>query len=251
MKLPFKFTTLLLLGAALAFTACDKDEDELEIPQEEPTPTTESAPTTPTIEGADASLWAIRSASTQSVGGMTIDINIGLAVAAFSEGANFETLTDVGTVEVDGNMLTKQENNAYTFTPSQTDPTGLDFDNTVNWEITGGNGFQPFNTSMTITFPEVSEITSGTTVSKSAGYTLTVNEVTYSDSVLFMIGDVIKYIPGNAESCTFTSAELSGLSNGASVATVAGFSATPTVSDGKTIYHGRETVQTTSITIED
>lgn len=251
MKTTFKFPLLFILVVALAFTACEKEEEEPVIPQNDPTPTTQSAPPTPTIEGADASLWAIRSASTQTVGGFTVDVNIGLAVAAFAEGANFETLVDVGTVEVDGTMLTKQANNAYTFTPSQTDPTGLDFDNNVTWEITGGSGFQQFNTAMNITFPTVSEITSGSTVSKSAGYTLTVNEVTYSDSVLFMIGDVIKYIPGNGESCTFTSAELSGLSNGASVATVAGISATPTLSNGKTIYHGRETVRTISVTIED
>lgn len=252
MKNAHHYLTLLVLSFAIVFVACDKDEEEL-IP-EVPTSTTETtdpAPPTPTIEGADGALWAIRSVSSQTIAGMTVDINIGLAVAAFTDDDNFASLVDVGTVEVDGNALTKNANNSYTFTPTTTDPTGIDFDNEVNWVISGGSGFQAFNTSMTITFPEVSEITSGTTVSKSAGYTLTVDDVTAADSVLFMVGDVIKYVTGNGESCTFSPDELAGLSNGTSFATVAGLSSTPTVSDGKTIYHGRETVQSKSITIAD
>lgn len=251
MKVSFRFTSLLLLSAALVFTACEKDEDEPEIPQENPTTETESAPTTPQFSNADGSLWAVNSMSTQSVGGFEVDVNIGIAVGAFTENGDFNTLVDVGTVSVDDNNLTRQSNNSYTLTPSQTNPTGIDYNTDVNWSVSGGNGFSEFTYTSSIPWPTASEISSGGTVSKSAGYTLTVGSVENADSVLFMIGSAIKTIPGNAVSCTFSADELSGLDNGTSVASVAPYASEPENFGGKTIYIGKEAVQTRTVTIED
>lgn len=251
MKVSFKFTTLILFASALAFTACDKDDDVLEIPQDDPTPTTEPAPATPQFSNADGSLWAVNSASSQSVGGFEVEINIGIAVGAFTENGEFNTLVDAGTVSVDDNNLTRQTNNAYSLTPSQTNPTGIDYNTDVNWSVSGGSGFIDFTYTSSIPWPTASEITSGGTVSKSSGYTLTVNTVENADSVLFMVGSAIKTISGNATSCTFTSVELSGLDNGANVASVVPYASEPENFGGKTIYIGKEAVQSKSVTIED
>lgn len=244
------FPFLLLLFLAVGFSSCDKDTDDLIPDDPTPEPTTAPAPT-PTISNADAALWAVKSMSSQTVSGMTIDMTIGVAAAAFSDGGDFNNLVDVGSVKVDGNSLTRHENNGYTRTPSTTEPTGLDFSSTVSWEIEGGSGYQNTTTSMNIAFPEMDAISSSTTISKSQGYTFTVGNTSGADSVLFQVGEVIKYVPGNATSCTFSSGELSGASTGVSVMIAAAFTSTPTNISGNMIYHGRETVRSKTIEITE
>lgn len=248
MKSSSKFPVLFFLALAIGFTSCDKDTDDL-IP--DATPATQSAPPTPTISGADGALWAVRTVTSQNVAGMNIDVNFGLAVAAFSDGGDFNSLVNVGSVKVDSHSLTKHDNNSYTQIPSATDPAGIEFDNSVSWEIEGGSGFQGTTTTMNITFPEVSAITSASTVSKSAGYTVSVDNTTGADSVLFLVGGVVKYVAGNATSCTFSASELSGVSTGTSVVQAAAFTSTPTTIGGKTIYHGREAVRSKTVEITE
>lgn len=251
MKYSINFFTLLLFAAALVFTACDKDEDDVIPPFDDPTPTEDTTPVTPQIAGADGSLWAVKSLTTTEVAGMVFDTEIGIAVGAFNNNGDFDDLVDVGTVKADGNTLTKYENNSYSLTPSQTNPTGIDFGNDVEWEVAGGSGFGAFTTTSSIPWPEFSEITSGTTVSKSAGYTVTVDWVTGADSVLFMVGSVIKTIPGNAVSCAFSAGDLADVSTGTSVVTVAPYVSAPETLGGKTIYVGKEAVRSQTVTIEN
>jgi len=250
MKTAINYSTLLLLCAALFFAGCKKDEDDPIIP-DDPTPTESSVPVTPQIAGADAALWAVNSVTVTSVAGFEVETNIGIAVGAFAADGDFNDLVDAGTVSVDGNNLTRHGNNSYTLTPSQTNPMGIEYQNEVNWEVSGGAGFSAFTYSSTIAWPTASEITSGTTVSKSSGYVVSVNTVNNADSVLFMVGGVIKTIPGNATSCAFSADDLSGLSNGTNVVTVAPYASEPQNFDGKIVYIGKEAVRSQTVTIED
>ena len=108
-----------------------------------------------------------------------------------------------------------------------------------------------FNQSVTsIQFPDVDTISSASTIDLSMGYTLTTGTVTGADSVIFTVGDVLKTLPGNSTSCTFTAAELSGLSAGQSIAQVAAYKYTNINVGGGDYYFGKETVQTKSVTLQ-
>lgn len=248
MKMTWNWALLLLLAGAVTLSSCKKDEDEEPTP--DPTPSTSSVPTTPVFSNADGALWAVNSITitTMPIVG-EVDTEIGIAVGAFANEGNFDDLVNVGTVKVDDQSLTRNTNNSYTLTPGLTNPSGIEYGNIVDWEVTGGGDFGAFTYSSNIAWPTLTPITSGETVSKSAGYTLTVNSVSNADSVLFLVGSVVKTIPGNATSCTFSADELSGLSNGTSVATVAPYASTPQTLGGKTIYVGKEAVRTRTITI--
>lgn len=250
MKYSMRFLTLFLFASFALFTACDKDEDDV-IPTPENPTTEETIPSTPQFSDADGSLWAVNSVTVTSVAGFEIETNIGIAVGAFNTDGDFGNLVDVGTVSVDGNNLTRNMNNSYTLTPSQTNPTGIEYDDDVEWLVSGGAGFSAFPYTSSIAWPTASEITSGATVSKSSGYQLTVNTVSNADSVLFMVGGVNKTISGNATSCTFSASDLSGLSNGSSVVTVAPYASEPHNVDGKIIFIGKEAVRTQTVTIQD
>ena len=249
-----KVILLALVVGTLSFS-CGKDDDA-------PTPaaatTTPTNPTgggnstgnaQPSFPGADASLWAVKSLSVTQIPNMPpITTTLGIGVGVFFDtGSNY---VDVGTVQLNNNVLTKNPNNSYTYTPSQTNPTGIDFSSGVTWNVAGGNGFSAINKNITLGFPTVSEITSSTTITKANGYTLSVNSVTGADSVLFLIGDVNKTIAGNATSCTFSASELNVLSNGSTVAQVAAYISTNETVGTKLIYYGNETVQSKTATVQ-
>ncbi|MDG1476352.1 MAG: hypothetical protein P8Q14_04345 [Vicingaceae bacterium] len=247
-----KLLVVLFIGAALF--SCKKDEDTpapAATPTTTPTPTPAPGNTTgnaqPSFVGADASLWAVNSISNTSVAGQTITTTIGTGVGIFLDGSS--NFVDVGALQLNGNALTLNPNNSYVFVPGTTMPLGITF-NSVDWSVAGGNGFPAITKNVTIGFPTVSEITSSANVTKANGYTLSVNNVSGADSVLFLVGGINKTIPGNATSCTFSSNELSGLDDGATVVQVAAYISTNETLSGKVIYYGNETVQTKTTTVE-
>ncbi len=240
---------VLILSFAVAFTGCKKDEDETPIPPD-PTPTEENdapAQTVPTIADADAALWAINSHSSMN----GIAVSIGTAVGYFSEDDNFETFVDVGNIMVDGETMDQFDNNSYALQPSQTNPMGIDFDDAVSWEVSGGSGFEGFTRTSNITWPNVPDINSAGTVSKSSEYTASVPYIENADSVYFLIGEVIKSLPGNAVSCTFTADELSALENGTNVVSITATATENEVIGGKSVYFGKLTSRSKTVTIED
>jgi len=240
---------VLILSLSVAFAGCKKDEDETPIPPD-PTPVEENdapAQTTPTIAGADAALWSINSHS--SING--IAVSIGTAVGYFSEDANFETFVDAGNVSVDGQTMDQYDNNSYGLYPSPTNPMGIDFDDSVIWEVSGGNGVEGFTQTSDFTWPNVPDINSAGTVSKSSGYTASVPYIENADSVYFLIGEVIKSLPGNAVSCTFTAEELSGLENGTNIVSINATRTEYEVIGGKTVYFGKMASRSKTVTIED
>jgi hypothetical protein len=248
--------TLLVIGT-LSFS-CSKDEDSPTpevVATPTPAPTGGGGNTTgdpyPTLAGADASLWAVKSISVTTVTGIgDIETTIGIGVGVFFDGSG--GMVDVGSVSLNTKALTKNANNSYTFQPSASEPTGIDFSSgDVMWSVAGGNGFPAITKDVSsISFPIVGAVNSSTTITKANGYTLSVNNVSGADSVLFLIGDVNKTIVGNATSCTFSASELSGLATGTTVAQVAAYITTNETVGGKKVYYGKETVQTKTATVE-
>lgn len=60
-------------------------------------------------------------------------------------------------------------------------------------------------------FPSVGNLTSSTVISSSMPYTLSVSSMENADSVIFAIGHVVRTMPGNSTSCSFTVGEMSAL----------------------------------------
>lgn len=233
----------LICTMSLLVVSCKKENPEPE--EQTPTASTPTGSTTPIPSNADGVMWAIR--STSSFQGFAIEI--GTAVGIFMNGTT--DLVNVGTVSVNSENLTASSNNAYTFTPNQTSPTGLDFSNSTDWSVSGGNGHAAFTyDASSLVFPTGSAITSAATVTKANGYTLTCSSVSGADSTLFLIGNVSKTVPGSANSCTFSASELSGLSAGTSVVMIVPYKLMQATINGKNYYFGKERVNQLAVTIE-
>ncbi|AEA44188.1 hypothetical protein [Fluviicola taffensis] len=244
MKNSKKSIFTILLGMGLLVVSCKKETPEPVV--ETPTPVnTPAGSTTPTPTDADGVMWAIKSSST--IQGITIEI--GTAVGIFMNGNT--DLVNVGTVSVNSQDLTAATNNAYTFTPSQTSPMGLDFSSSTDWSVTGGSGHAAFTyDASSLVFPTGSAVTSSATVNKANGYTLSCATVSGADSTLFMVGNVSKTVSGSANSCTFSPAELNGLSSGTSIVSIVPYKLMQTTINGKTYYFGKERVNQLTVTIE-
>ena len=173
------------------------------------------APNPIVFDNYAGSLIAVQSASSTIAG----TINIGTAVGAFVDESG--NSISVGYITCEGQQLSMAANNAYTFTPGFLSPTGIEFTGAVNWDITGGNGIPGTTFENRNGFSTVSAISSGATVDKSEGYILTTPSISNADSVIFMVGNVIKVRAGSTTSYTFSSSELSQLQNGTNVASIA------------------------------
>jgi hypothetical protein len=245
-----RFLALLMIPLSIGLFSCSEDEDD-----DEPTPTTNnnsggSTNTTPTINSpqfsdADAALIAVESV-TKTMG---FSITIGTAVATFNDVSG--TLVDAGTVTVEGETMNKNSNNSYTYTANQTAPQGISFSQPIEWSISGSSAVTAFSENRTQAFPTVGDVSSAATVDKSDGYTLSVPNVSGADSVMFFVGNVSKTLGGNATSYTFSSAELSSLGNGSSIAQVVAFDIENKTINAKKVYFLTETVKQLSVTIQD
>jgi hypothetical protein len=236
---------IALTAISLTLFACDKDEDDV-IPTVPSTPSTptQSAPSTINFGDADGTLIAVNSVSTTLVGTITI----GTAIGVFYDNGS---LVDVGTVNSEGTDLTKDANNSYTASASILNPMGISFTTPISWMVSGANGFSNFSEDISRDFPTADAVTGSDIVDKSDGYTLSTTRITNSDSVLFSIGTVVKTMPANATSYSFTSAELSGLANGTSFVSIAPYNFSSKSISGKKIYFVNETVVQKMVTVQD
>lgn len=112
----------------------------------------------------------------------------------------------------------------------------------VLWSVTGDNGYAPFtHTVDDIDFPLVDPITSGDTLHKSDGFTLSCDAVSGADQVEFAINFfVTKTLAGNVNSCAFSASELSSLSLGYNVVTITARKYSVVAINGKTIAFSKE-----------
>lgn len=237
---------LIALAAVFSFTSCEKDEDDLPKPIANNDQTTDPASNPIVFDNYAGSLIAVQSASSTIAG----TINIGTAVGSFVD-ANGNSIS-VGDITCEGQQLSMAANNAYTFTAGLLSPTGIAFSGAVNWEITGGNGIPATSFENTDGFPTVGAISSGATVDKSEGYTLTTPSISNADSVIFTVGSVFKVRAGSTTSYTFTSAELSQLQNGTNVASIAPYNfKTAFATTYGNVYAVNEKVVQITVNIQD
>ncbi|NND94735.1 MAG: hypothetical protein HKN45_07690 [Flavobacteriales bacterium] len=243
-----RFLTLSVLF--LAFFSCDKEETSEEDMQQTDQ---EDTSTFPTPNDADGVLVAVKSVSITDSPLGPIEIQLGTAVGVFTEdGFTSDEFISAGMVSCNGSELAINANNAYTFTDiTPTDPTGLDFNDEIEWNVTGANGIANLNYNADmIGFPSVTSITSSELVDKEDGHTLTCDNVSAADSVIFLIGGVTKTLSGNANSCSFTADELTEIGTGANIAQIAAYVADPVDFGTTRIYFVNEYVQSQSVTVE-
>ncbi|MBS1547359.1 MAG: hypothetical protein JSU02_08275 [Bacteroidetes bacterium] len=249
----FRQISFAMLATAMCLGACKKDEAEA--PSSDNNggggSTTSTPSSTPTFAGADGVLWAINTFSTQTVAGVPFEVEAGLGSAAFPSESNASVLVDAGAVSLNDIALTRNSNNTYITIPSTSNPTGVDLSGgNTHWVVAGANGIPALDQSPSFSFPDVGDITSSTTVTRSSGYTLSVASISPCDSVVFMVGSVVKYLPSGNTSCTFTASELSSVASGASLVQVSPYSYSHQVIGGKNFYFGKQTTRTVSATIQ-
>jgi hypothetical protein len=229
-------------------SSCEKDDDEdtpeIPITPVDTTSQSQNGNNAVSFGDADASLIAVSSESS-TIGGT---ISIGTAVAVFYDNGN---LIDAGEVKCETNKLTKSANNTYTYVPGLLNITGIVFSSPVSWEVSGGNGFPAIVEDYNAAFPAAGSVTSGGTVSKRSGYTLSISNISGADSILYQIGDVIATTVGSQTSYSFSSAELAGLTNGTSIASVAAYNFSSRNISSKKVYFVNEVIKQKTIEITD
>lgn len=238
-----QLTLTFLLVAGLTLASCNKKDDDDVDPGGGNNPGTEN----PTPQLGVGTLVAVKTLNTTDTPIGPITTELGLGVAVFSSD-NWSSFQDAGSVQLNGNALTKNANNSYIFMPSATNPMGIELGSTVVWDVAGNGSIPAFSHTVQTTFPSLGAITSSTDVSKS-GYTLSVASVSNADSVYFQVGEVLKVLGGNARSCEFSASELSGLSTGQSIIQVAPYKISNAQYGGKTFYFINESTISASANI--
>lgn len=184
-------------------------------------------------------------------------ITFGTAVAVFYANPGDDEFIEAGTVTVEGEDLDLMDNKSYAYTGGVRSSTifpGIEYTNPILWEVSGQAPVTGFNHGLTGNFPNTDTITSSKTINKNSSYTLKVAGVSHADSVLFNIGAangsrVTKTLPGNANSCTFSAAELSVLEGSVGIAQVAPYRVTSATYSGRKNYFVREIVSSQNVTI--
>ncbi len=250
LKETFRQGRFLLLAGAVSFSvgSCNLLPDD-----DDTTPSNDPAanPPTPTFADGDGTLAAVKSVTFQEVPVVgQVEIDLGLGVAVFFDNGNTSSFVEAGSVSLEGEGLTRQDNNSYVFLPSQNTPTGIDIPTNPEWQVTGSVSVGAFTHQTSIGFPSVGAITSGTTVTSGSDYTLTVANLSGADSVIFMCGGVVHTRAGNTTFHTFTAAETSNMGSGPSYAQVAPYKIEEATVGGGDYWFVNERVVTQSVTIE-
>lgn len=206
----------------------------------------------PVYSGTFGSLIAIKTINTTTQAGFSIDTEIGTAVAVFSEDGGVNWM-DAGSVSCEGENLTKNANNSYTYIPGVSNPTGLTFTIPVNWTVSGSS-WPAANLDNNDSFSVVGDISSSTSISSTSGYTLSSPSITGADSVYFGIygpdGSVFKIMSGSTTSCAFTADEIADLGTGSGYIQVVGLNYELTTLSSRDYYMINESVRSKSATIQ-
>lgn len=244
---PFKAIPFALLSLALilTFTACVEDD----IPMiTDPTASETPAAPNPEVGPGDGAFWAIKSITTVTTP-ITLDTEVGTAVAVFTNN-NFNSFIEAGEVTILDEALTKNENNSYVYIPGTSQPLGLSFSGDYQWKVAGAGTVAAFDHTVDFDFPGLGMITSGNTVTKADGYTLTCQNVSKADSIIYSVGGVLKTVGGEVTSVEFTAADLADVSTGSSYIQIAAYTYRPVDKNGKTYYFGNETVRSQVVEIK-
>lgn len=244
----FKWGRFLVLAGAVSLTIASCNTDDA--PEAPVNPA--SNPPTPSFTDGYGTLAAIKTVTTFDPGfGVPIqEIVLGLGSAGFTDGTNYTTLLEAGVITLEGEELSRYDNNAYYSPTTQNNPTGIDFSGNPSWEVSGSANIPAFSHTTNIDFPTLGDITSATTIPGTGDYTLTVTNVSGADSVWFMLGGVVHVENPGATSSVFTEAEIDGMGTGSNFAQVAPYRFEAATYGGKQFYFVTETVKTQSVTIE-
>ena len=233
------FVTIMGSLLTMSINSCGKKDT--------PSTPSSSAPTINTPSDAVGAFASVKIVTTQTVGGITIPINIGTAVAWVGTSASF---LDAGTITCNTKNLAKQTGNSYVFTPTTTEPTGLDFSSSpISWTVSGNsaNNIAAYSHDVTGYFPEIEDIAHSGDVATNAPFTLTASGPVTGDSVIFVVAgpnaSVVKTRGPNTSSCTFTAAEMGTLGTGsnAGIIQIAPYRISLDNSTGRNYYFIRET----------
>ena len=239
-----------VISASLLVTSCTKQDDEPATPSTN-TPSNTSPTPAPSFPGSAGVLWAVNTITSQTIAGFPIEIETGVGLALFPTEGSSTTYVDAGTVSLNDAALSRQTNNTYVSTPTQTAPTGIDFSSgQTHWTVSGGNGIPSIDQDPSFLFPSVGELTSSTTVTRSNGYTLVATDISACDSIAFSVGSVLKMKPSGTTSCTFTAAELSAIAAGPSIVQVSPYKYNMVTLAGKQFYFGKQTSRSWGVTIQ-
>jgi hypothetical protein len=153
---------------------------------------------------------------------------------------------------VNGTALVRGDNNAYYSIPGIANPTGVNFNNGVDWAVSGSSDVAAFtHTPSQRNFPEVNGISGGAVVTKSMDYTLSANSISDADCVVFMVQDILVTTDSSTTSYTLSAAELSGIDAGAGIVQVVGYNYETQTINGENYYFVKETVLTQIVTVEE
>ncbi len=183
-----------------------------------------SPPTPAVVANADAVLIALNVSTVQEnpiIG--SIAIQTGLALANFPDGnGGFKA---AGMVTCEGTELTNNNNN-YLFTPSATNPMGIEFDGAISWGVEGGANVKGFTETYGRELPSIGKLTGANSeVTRSAGLTFSIDlneantDISDADSLLFAVYDadgksILKTQAKSSNSVTFSASELGTLKTG-------------------------------------
>ena len=205
---------MAMLCAVVVFDSCKKKDDATPQQANNAFPT----PAYPKPSDADAVLVAVRASAPSpismpvSIPGMDTELvlDLGMGIAFFKDNAKADKVllnnTELGFT-----------NGVHMWTPNFaniTDPSsvsGIDLNGSITWKVTNPNIEQTLSG-----LPGKPKITSGKTVTKSAGYTINNSSAGVSGEVLYVIYDengksVQKTKSAGSTSCAFTASELSAL----------------------------------------
>ncbi len=238
-----KLILAVLVGVSLSLTSCKKDDDDNG---------NGGNPSDDTnFQLGAGTLVAVKSQTVQSTAIGDITIDIGTAVAVFGKDASWSAFVDGGTVKVNDKELEKFGNNSYVFTPGIADPTGITFGSSVDWSVSGnsGNGVPAFDHTVSGGFPSVGNVSVEGPVSKAEGVTVPITGVSNADSLYVNINEAFKVVASNATSANFSAADLSNVSTGTGIISIAAVRYTTADYSGKTFYFLTETVKQKTVEI--
>lgn len=241
----FRFGRLAMIAAvvSVSISSCNSDEEEPSAPGSTPTPT---------INDGHGTLVAVKTITTINqpfIG--DIDVEFGIGVAVFTDGTNYESYVDGGTVTCEGETLSKFDHGSYS-SYSQTSVTGLEFSGNPDWTVSGAGNIPQFSHTANRGFPNVGKITSATTINRANGYTLTFQgNMSNTDSVIWVIGSKVFPTTVAMNTRTFTADELNDVQTGAgNIIQVAAYNLDSREFGGKTFYFVNEFVVTQTVTVE-
>lgn len=232
-----KKISFVLLAAIFFFASCDK---KVTLPTNNNNATAAATPS-PAPASGDGFLVALYTVNNTTVSGIPINTAFGTGLAGFGNLAA-GTYNDAGAISLEGKVFTKNANNAYYYTTSANDITGIDMSGSLVWSVGGGNGIPAFTHDASAqALPTSGDLNTFSSINSANDFVLGVSgSVNNSDSVYFQIsgpnGTVLKRTAANTASATFTASELQGLGKGTGTVVVAPWNMNTTVQGGKTIY---------------